>query len=91
MARGRVSATRLLAGLDPEEVLAALEWLRLEDRRTGGAQLHLDAETFGTVVTWIRTAPPVRVGRRRARGAIAADLRRLGRAAYAARDSRKDP
>jgi hypothetical protein len=83
---GRVSDSRLLVGLTPDDVVAALAGLRLRDRSAARAELRLAGERFGTVVTWTRTCPRVRWTRRSVRGTIAADLRRLGQAAYAARD-----
>jgi hypothetical protein len=76
---GRVTATRLLAGLTPEDVRGALP----DDRLC--SELKLVGESFGTVVTWTRRAPRAPAKRRERRGEMVDELRRVGRVAYARR------
>jgi hypothetical protein len=76
---GRVTATRLIAGLPPEVVRGVVADDRL------GAELELERESFGTVVTWTRRAPRAPAKRTEQRREMADELRRLGRAAYASR------
>jgi hypothetical protein len=86
------SATRLLAGLKPDDVLCVLRsadplaWTAASGRGRPPLRLELGLTDvgFGTLAVWT-CAVPAPARRRALARSLAEDLRRLGRAAYAVR------